>query len=316
MNCYKQLTQEKRYQISILLKDSKTQAEIAKLLNVHPSPISRELRRNQQDGNYHPEKAQQKVKARRYGTYRKSEQHWQQVESYLREDWSPEQIHLYLKKKGKPTISHTRIYQHIREDKLNGGDLYKHLRHPKPYRRRQGKAPGIPNRVPIEQRPAIVDEKNRIGDWEIDGIVGKNQRQIIVTLSERKSRLTLMVKLPFKSAQLLRDGVCKLLLPLKPWVHTITSDNGMEFSRHEEIAKALKADYYFARPYASWQRGLNENTNGLIRQYLPKGCDFDAVSEERIQWIMDRLNHRPRKCLDMKSPYEVFFDENNVALQS
>ena len=310
MKRYTQLTQAQRYQISILLEARKSQAAIARLLGVHRATISRELRRNRQDGCYHPEQAQQQARQRRQGRTRICPSCWQAVEHYLRQDWSPEQINLYLKAQGKPGVSHTRIYRHIREDRQNGGDLYLHLRHRRPYRRKHGKTAGIPNRTPIDQRPAIVAEKTRIGDWELDTIVGKNQRQAIVTLCERKSRLTLLAKLPFKGAEVLKTAVIELLLPFKERVHTLTSDNGMEFSRHEGIAQALEADYYFARPYASWQRGLNENANGLIRQYLPKGCDFDAVSEEDLALIMARLNHRPRKCLAMKTPHEVFFGEN------
>lgn len=310
MKRYTQLTQKQRYQISILLADRQRPAAIARLLGVPRSTISRELQRNrQEDGHYHPDRAQQKTLARRYGKPRIDAARWQQVERYLRLDWSPEQISLYLRAQGQPTVSHTRIYQYIRHDKRHGGDLHTHLRHPRPYRKRAGKTPRISNRIPIDARPAIVEARSRTGDWELDTIVGKNPRQAIVTLSERKSRLTLMAKLPFKGAEVLKEAVIRLLLPLKAHVHTLTSDNGMEFSRYEAIASQLEADYYFAHPYASWQRGLNENSNGLIRQYLPKGSDFDELSEERLAWMMDRLNHRPRKCLAMKTPYEVFFGE-------
>lgn len=173
----------------------------------------------------------------------------------MRLDWSPEQVSLYLKAQGKPGVSHTRIYRHIREDRRNGGDLHLHLRHRRPYLRHLGKAVYMANRTPIDQRPAIVAEKGRIDDWEIDTIVGKHPRQAIVTPCERQSRLTLMAKLPFKGAEVLKTAVMDLLLPLKARVHTPTSDNGMEFSRHEGIAQALEADYYFARPYAHGSGG-------------------------------------------------------------
>lgn len=310
MKRYTQLTQAQRYQISILLEDRQSPAAIARLPGVHRSTISRELLRNRENGSYHPEQAQQQTRQRRQGRTRIQPSCWQTVEHCLRLDWSPEQISLYLKAKGMPGVSHTRIYRHIREDRRKGGRLYLHLRHRRPYRRERGKAVRIANRTPIDQRPAIVAARGRIGDWELDTIIGKNQRQAIVTLCERKSRFTLMAKLPFKGAEALKAAVIDLLLPFKDRVHTLTSDNGMEFSRHEGIAEALEAYYYFAHPYASWQRGLNGNTNGLIRQYLSKGCDFDAVSDEYLARIMARLNHRPRKCLAMKTPFEVFFGEN------
>ena len=263
MKRYTQLTQAQRYQISILLIDKQRPAAIARLQGVHRATLCRELRRNRQaDGAYHPEHAQQHALRRRCGKPRIAAACWQQVERYLRLDWSPEQISLYLKVHGQPALSHTRIYQYIRQDKRGGGDLHTHLRHPRPYRKQTGKTARIANRSPIEKRPVMVETRSRIGDWEMDTIVGKNPRQAIVTLSERKSRLTLMAKLPFKGAEVLKEAVIRLLLPLKGHVHTLTSDNGMEFSRHEGIAKRLGADYYFARPYAPWQRERTRTATG------------------------------------------------------
>jgi IS30 family transposase len=162
-----------------------------------------------------------------------------------------------------------------------------------------------------------VERRTRLGDWELDTIIGKGHKQAIVSLTERKSRLALIAKVPTKEAEGVKEAVLRLLAPLSEHVHTITSDNGKEFARHEAIAESLNADFYFAHPYASWERGLNENTNGLIRQYFPKGCDFTTITNKDIRRVMDKLNNRPRKCLGMKTPNQVFFGINpSVALAS
>ena len=163
------------------------------------------------------------------------------------------------------------------------------------------------NRVSIDERPAIVDTRCRLGDWELDTIIGKAHKQAIVSLTERKSRLTLIHKLERKTADNVANAIISLLKPIACRVHTMTSDNGKEFARHETIAKALKAKFYFAHPYASWGRGLNENTNELIRQYFSKNCDFTMITEKQIKYVMDKLNNRSRKCLGIKTPNQVFF---------
>lgn len=322
MRVYTQLTQEQRYQIYALMKAEHNQAEIAAIVGVHKSTISREVRRNRGLRGYRPQQAHQLALHRRQAKAqpRFTSAHWRLVERLLREDWSPEQISLWLAEEGHLAISHERIYQHILQDKAHGGDLYRHLRCQKQRKKRYGsydRRGQLCNRVSIEERPAIVDRRSRLGDWELDTIIGKGHRQALVSLTERKSRLALFAKVPSRGAEGVKRAVLKLLAPLADHVHTLTSDNGKEFAYHEAIATTLDADFYFAHPYASWERGLNENTNGLIRQYFPKGCDFTAITQRDIQTAMNKLNNRPRKCLGMKTPNQVFFGINpSVALAS
>ena len=206
------------------------------------------------------------------------------------------------------------------KDKSEGGDLYTQLRCRKKSKKRYGshdRRRRIPNRVSIDERPAVVEKRLRIGDWEIDTIIGSNHCGALVSLAERKSRLSLIARLPNKCAEGLKQAVIDLLSPLRAKVHTLTSDNGKEFAEHEYIAKNLDAKFFFAHPYASWERGLNENMNGLIRQYFPKTTKFTQISDEQIEWVMNKLNNRPRKCLRMKTPNQVFFgDYPSVALGS
>jgi len=164
----------------------------------------------------------------------------------------------------------------------------------------------------IDDRPSVVDEKKRIGDWEVDTIIGKNHQQAIVTMVERLSKITVLKKVTIKSAELVSNALITSLTPLAEFILTITGDNGTEFAYHEKVAEALQADFYFAHPYSSWERGLNENTNGLIRQYLKKGCNFSDVTDEDLEMIMNRLNNRPRKTLGYKTPNQVFGDRINM----
>ena len=203
-------------------------------------------------------------------------------------------------------------------DKRAGGLLWQHLRCQKQRRKRYGKHDRrgiIPNRQSIETRPSVVDERSRIGDWEADTIIGKNHIQAIVSLVERKSGYTLIRKVKRKTARAVRKAAISLLKPHQDKVHTLTADNGKEFAEHERIAKDLDADFYFAHPYASWERGTNENTNGLIRQYFPKNRDFTTITQQEINHAMKRLNSRPRKRLGFLTPAQVFF-KSGVALQS
>lgn len=322
MSTNAQLTQEQRYQIYALMKAGHNQTEMAEIIGVHKSTISRELRRNRGLRGYRPNQAHQLAVNRRQekAKARFSTEDWRLIECLLQEEWSPEQISLWLHEAGRLSISHEWIYQHIIQDKRRGGTLHKHLRCQKQRKKRYGsyeRRGQIPNKVSIDERPAIVEHRQRLGDWELDTIIGKGHKQAIVSLSERKSRLSLIAKVETKGAEGVKEAVITLLKPLAEHVHTITSDNGKEFSRHETIAETLNADFYFAHPYASWERGLNENTNGLIRQYFPKGHDFTTITQEDIQRVMDKLNNRPRKCLGMKTPNQVFFGINPpVALAS
>lgn len=322
MRVYTQLTQEQRYQIYALMKADHSQTEIADIVGVHKSTVSREVRRNRGLKGYRPQQAHRLALHRRQAKVqpRITPEHWRLIERLLREDWSPEQISLWLAEERHLAISHEWIYQHILQDKAQGGDLYRHLRCQKARKKRYGsydRRGQLRNRISIEARPAIVERRTRLGDWELDTIIGKGHQQALVSLTERTSRLALIAKVPSKAAEGVTQAVLKLLTPLSNQVHTLTSDNGKEFAQHEAIAEALDADFYFAHPYASWERGLNENTNGLIRQYFPKGCDFTTITQKDIQNIMDKLNNRPRKCLGMKTPNQVFFGINpSVALAS
>ena len=261
-----------------------TQIEIAKVIGLHKSTISSELRRNRGLRGYRPKQAHRWAVSRRAKSKpRIGASTWILIETLIRQDLSPEQISDRLKKKHGTLISHERIYQHILADKRAGGDLYHHLRCQKKRRKHYGsydRRGVLPNRVSIDERPAIVDTRQRLGDWEADTIVGKRHRGALVSLSERKSRLTLLKWVERRTAQAVADAVIELLEPCKHLVHTITSDNGKEFADHERIAKSLEADLYFAHPYAAWERGTNENSNGLVRQYFPKNSDFTTITEE------------------------------------
>ncbi len=319
MITYTQLTQAQRYQISVLLKIGQSQTEIAKMIGKHKSTISREVGRNQGQRGYRPKQAQQmSMDRRKKATPRIQAATWALIESKLQEDWSPEQISDWLKQNTDIQVSHERIYQYILADKRAGGSLHKHLRCQKKRRKRYGsndRRGKLPNRRSIEERPEIVDQRQRIGDWEVDTMIGKGHHQAIVTLTERKSRFALLRKVERRKANLVSAAVIDLLQPVADRSHTITGDNGKEFAEHERIAQELEVSFFFAHPYAAWERGANENMNGLVRQYIPKNRELSSVTDEELVQIMNKLNHRPRKCLDFKTPFEVFF-EQSVALQS
>ena len=319
MRRYTQLAREQRYQIYVLKKVGLSQAKIAGLINVHKSTVCRELKRNHGLRGYRPKQAHALALKRRRDKPREriSPETWALIKDKLRLDWSPEQTSDWLSKQGCPTASHERIYQYILADKKAGGDLYKHLRCKKLRKKRYGardRRGQLPDRTSIDVRPSIVAERSRVGDWELDTIIGKGHKQAIVSLTERKSRLALIAKVERKTASQVSASIIRLLSPLKRGVLTLTSDNGKEFADHKEMAKALNADFYFAHPYSSWERGTNENMNGLIRQYFPKNCDFRTVKNEDIQIAMERLNNRPRKCLGYQTPNEVFSKGLTVAL--
>jgi IS30 family transposase len=319
MSTYRQLTQEQRYQIYALRKTGHSRAEIAVVIGVHKSTVSRELKRNRGGRGYRPQQAQSLAFERRpKGVPRITAETWLLVEKLLRQDWSPEQISGRLKKEHKVGLSHEWIYQYVLQDKRAGGDLYRHLRCQKKRRKRYGKYDRrgkLPNCRSIEERPGIVNHRKRLGDWEVDTLVGKQHKPALVTLTERKSRFTLLGKVPQRTAQAVQAQIHRLLLPMVDKVHTLTSDHGKEFANHQQIAELLQLDFYFAHPYAAWERGTNENTNGLLRQYFPKKHDFHSLSNQQLEQAMLRLNFRPRKSLRFKTPFEVFF-HSSVALTS
>jgi IS30 family transposase len=301
---YSQLTYEQRYLIDSLLKIGFTQTKIAQQVGVHRSTISRELRRNTGKRGYRFKQAQRMAQQRRNKAKKRiSQREWQKVDEKLKIDWSPEQISNKLGPLYGIQVSHEWIYQHIREDKQQGGELYKHLRRPKKYRKHTGNGDQrgkIPNKMSIEERPEEAENRERIGDWEADTIIGKGKKGAVVTLVDRKSRFLKIGLVEKRTKEAVKDKMIHLLSSLP--VHTITCDNGKEFAAHEEIAEALNADIYFAHPYASWERGTNENTNGLIRQYIPKGTDFTKLTSEDMMFIENRINYRPRKCIEFEQP--------------
>ena len=312
MRTYTQLTQKERYQIYALKQAGHRQSKIAEILGRHKATISRELRRNRGLRGYRPKQAHRLALARRSAKVRPrfGGPIWRQIEVLIRQDWSPEQIAGRLEVEQNVRISHEAIYQYIYAEKRSGGTLYRHLRCQKQRRKRYGsydRRGVIPNRVSIDERPAIVDTRRRLGDWEGDPVIGKGHRGALVTLVERKSLYTVIGAVCRNTAKAVREAVVAGLAPHKNQVHTLTYDNGREFSDHEGMASDLEAQVYFAHPYASWERGVNENTNGLIRQYFPKRRELIAVIKSEIEHAMDRLNHRPRKSLGFRTPYEVFF---------
>ena len=314
MKHYKQLNQEQRYQISGLLKAGLKQTKIAAEVGVDKGTISRELRRNASKRGWRPKQAQTLRDERRQACLNGpqfSSNDWQEVERLTRLDLSPQQVSERLELEGVLQISHEIIYQRIYEDKRNGGDLHQHLRSQKPHRKRyasgQERRGTLKNRVSIDERPKIVEEKTRIGDWEGDTVIGKNHKGGLVTLAERKSRYVLAGHIRSKHAEGVTEVMTGLLAPHMDKCHTITLDNGKEFAEHEKVAAALKADIYFAHPYHSWERGLNENSNGLLRQYFPKGMELVNITDEQVLAAVEKLNHRPRKVLGYRTPHEVFF---------
>lgn len=314
---YRHLTYEKRCQIYALLKSAHAKTEIAELMGVHRSTITRELKRNTGGKGYRYLQAEAKASARRAaasGVPRKMKPGLvREIEEKLTQDqWSPDQISGWLKRQGRVFVSCERIYWHIWKDKKNGGGLWRHLRHNgKKYNKRKGKNSGrglIPGRVDIAERPAIAAEKRRIGDWEGDAVIGRNLKGAILTHVDRMSKYTKLAILPDRSAASVQKACKASLLPIAHKIETITYDNGKEFAGHAQIAAKLGAQVYFAKPYHSWERGLNEHTNGLIRQYFPKGSDFSTLTPADVQRVEDKLNSRPRKALGYKTPSEVFFE--------
>lgn len=312
---YSQLAYAQRCQISVLIKSGMTQRQMAEAIGVSQSTISRELSRNTGERGYRFKQAQAKAVQRRKAAVRASKlipAMIRIIETKIRLDWSPEQISGWLLDDQQQLISHESIYLHIWADKRAGGDLYTHLRRQgKKYdKRRNGKSTRgqIKDRVSIEERPEIVDKKSRIGDWEIDTVIGKGHSGALVTIVERVTNFTVSSQVNSKSAADVTRATIALLRPLKDIVHTITADNGKEFAYHKEISKALSAEVYFANPYSSWERGLNENTNGLLRQYFPKETDFKGVTQQQVRRAVNRLNSRPRKGLDYKTPRQLMND--------
>ncbi len=322
----KHLTQEQRYQIQAYLRAGKSKDYIALELGVDRSSIYRELKRNsRQRGQYNAAHAQmicqeRKERLKRPRRFDRTKEDFI-TKCILQEQWSPEQIVGYCHEQGIEMVSTERIYQFIRADKAQGGKLYQHMRHRLKHRKRPvgGKHIIIKDRVSIDERPQIINNKERFGDWEIDTVIGKDGKGAIVTIVERTTAFLMMSKLSKgKNAAGLSDQVISMLLPYKHHIHSITADNGSEFAEHMKISKCLGIEFFFAHPYSSWERGLNENTNKLIRQYVPKSTEFNQYRDVQLAEIQYKINRRPRKKLGFKTPKSLFFNfvEQNVAFVS
>ena len=315
---YKHLSQVERYQIYALMKAGHDQTQIAKLLDRHKSTISRELSRNRGLKGYRPKQAcataaKRSEKSRNAATMLP----WvaEQAACLLKLQWSPEQI------AGKLPVSHETLYQHVYSDKARGGTLWKNLRCQKQKRKRyaggRDRRGQIPHRRPLSDRPSHIEARKQVGHWECDTVIGANHKGAIVTMVERKSGFGVIVKVAHKTSDLVSRAIVEGLQPFANRVKTLTYDNGKEFAAHIQIDQALNSTGYFARPFASWERGSNENFNGLLRQYVPKKRLMNTVDEDEITMIQNRLNNRPRKRLGFKTPSEVFHQSlKRVALRT
>lgn len=324
---YNQLTIIERSQIAALKANNFSLREIARNMNRSVATISREIRRNKaQHESYNCRQAEQTKDARKYAARKKatiSSDTWSRVINMLKDGISPEQISGRLKMENEESVSHERIYQYIRQDRAQGGLLYKYLRHKgKKYKyRTKGslKIAGrghIPNRVDISERPLIVNKKERIGDLEIDLVAGKNHKGFILTIVDRTSKMSAFELMPDKTAERTKEHLLKALarMPIQPL--TITCDNGKEFACHQEITAKTGIPVYFATPYRSCERGVNEHHNGLLREYIPKKTDFSSLTQEELDTIANRLNNRPRKVLGFYTPKEVVSGVVGVALNT
>jgi len=309
-----QLTLEQRYEIAALRKAGSSITKIANQIGKHKSTISREIKRNAdgRSGAYRAELAERKAKQRHKEKPKKTALNAEieaRILYYLTQEYSPEQIKGKCEREGKDMVSIERIYQYIWVDKKRGGRLYTYLRTKgKKYAKRghkKGSRGQIPNRTGIEQRPQVVDLKERFGDLEIDLVIGKEHQQALLTINDRATGLLFMGKVPNKKAEEIETKTIELLQDWKPLILTITSDNGKEFARHQAISEQLNIDFYFAQPYHSWQRGANENLNGLVRQYFPKDMDFKSINQAQINHVVNTLNNRPRKRFHFLSPNEM-----------
>jgi len=323
---YTHLTPPCRGRIQALFDEGKSMRHIAVVLDRAPSTIWRELRRNATNSGYQAGRAQQSYEQRRKACrpMRKLDYLplWNYVFDKVPAGWTPEQVAGRLPAEypddARMRISHEALYQGIyRDERMHC--LIPSLPQARPKRRKRGqgktrRGPSIPNRVGIEHRPSVVDERSRFGDWEGDTVVGANQQAFVTTLVERRSLLTRLRKTNTKQANEVAQAVIDALLDMPvSWVKTITFDNGTEFSTHADMAAVLPVTIYFAAPYASYQRGTNENTNGLLRRHFPKGTDLRPITQNQLDCIAEELNNRPRKKLAYRTPNEVFDQQRLTA---
>jgi len=315
---YRQLNAEERSVLAALRTLGLSNAEIARQLGRHRSTVGRELQRNAapHDGWYRSRRAHQRAHARRWRSRRNSQfgpVEWTRVERLLREEWSPEQVAGYLRRQGELSISHETIYRHVWRDWKRGGSLHLHLRGArKQCRKRYGRYDSrgrLAGKRMIDQRPAVVQERRRIGDWEIDTMMGQSlgeSSDCILTLVERKTGYVQIGKLAARTVEQASKATLALMRRHPQRFQTITSDNGTEFHGYAQIEAKSRVRFYFATPHHSWERGTNENTNGLIRQYLPKGQSMTSLTQAQCDAIATHLNNRPRKRHAYKTPNECF----------
>ena len=309
-----QITLEQRYEISALHKLGKTRHYIARIIGVHKTSVGRELNRNAdgRSGEYKAKLAERKCRARHQNKPKKVQldsDMIETIESLIGQDYSPEQVVGHCNNNGIKCVSIETIYLHIWKDKRHGGTLHQHLRRKgRRYKKRGANNTGrgqIPDRVSIDKRPSIVDKKLRFGDLEADTIVGKDHKGAIVTLNDRASGMLKMKKTKTREATEVRVAINEMLEDWIPFINTITADNGKEFSEHKKISEQCQIDFYFANPYSPWERGANENLNGLIRQYFPKKTDFSTITDHEIETIERKLNNRPRKRFNFETPLQT-----------
>jgi IS30 family transposase len=315
MKCYQQLSQDQRYTITEGTISHFSKAEIARKLKRSPSTISRELARNRRtsDGRYRADEANGKAIARRRNSragFRHAEEQWATVVQMLREKWSPEQISNDLRLHKKFSISHETIYKRILFDKAQGGDLYKDLRiMPKARRKRYNSRDSrgiLPGKRHISERPALVETRRQLGHWEADTVVGKDRHHCVLTLVERTSGLAIIKKLTSRTTGEVIRAAIEAIKEHEANFKTLTFDNGTEFHGYKVLEDIFSIKCYFATAYHSWERGSNENLNGLIRQYLPKGVCMREVTQTYCDYIAGKLNSRPRKRYGYKTPQEVY----------
>lgn len=311
---YRQLTTEERYQIAVLRQQGLPNPAIAAALGRHRCTIAREVKRNATpyDGAYRPNMAVEMTNGRRSRSRRNARYEladFASIESLLEQRWSPEQIVGRRRSEGLTVMSHETIYLHIWRDKENGGSLWQHLRGSRKQRRkrygRNDSRGRLAGKRMIGQRPAVVDGRTRLGDWELDTVHGRGKPSV-VTIVERKSGLVRIGPLPRATVEHTNARIIELLASEPHPVRTLTSDNGVEFHGYKQIEQALGATVYFATPHHAWERGTNENTNGLIRQYAPKGTSLADLTQARCNKIAAALNHRPRRRLGFRTPHEVY----------
>ena len=322
---YHQLTQGERYTIARMRSRGHSQREIARCLGRSASTISREVWRNRSvhDGAYRVDKAHSKAMTRRWKSRKKSQYsagEWARIGVLIKRYWSPKQIEGRRRLLRRKPISHETIYRHVRRERLLGGELWRSMRHMSKIGRKRRGSPVTRGRLVgkrhISERPPEVEAKTEIGHCEGDTVMGPDGRHCIFTLVERVTGYVVIKKLMARTKEQAGAAMARAIIGLKGRIKTITLDNGTEFHDYKKVEDQFGVEFFFATPYHSWERGANENTNGLIRQYLPKGMCMKNLTQAQCNWIANELNNRPRERLGFRTPAEVFRRPRGVALQS